>query len=743
MIKDLLSEEEWLIVEDRFEAQKNPFYETLFTLANGYVGVRGTLEHGSQTSHPGTFFAGLFDATLDYFTELANAPNWIGLKVEADGETLFSKGGEILDYKRYLDMKKGILSYVLRWKSKSGKITRFECFRLVHLLYKHLSLIKGVIIPENYSGTISLKGGINGYIFNTVSSNQIKVKHFKLTEYLDREMDGIYLAMKTYNSTISVGEASKLQVQVSSQRKVIYDIDKIEEVLTFQAKKGKSYKFEKFVTFYTSRDTKNVKTATIRELKKRVNQGIQALLQKHVTFFKEKWKNSDIKIDGDDLIQKSLRFNIFHLIQLANPNDEKVSLAAKGLHGEGYRGHVFWDTEIFMLPFYIYTNPKAARSMLMYRYNTLSEARKNARMNGYQGVQFAWESADTGEEVTPKEIGDPITGKRARIWTGEEQHHIVADVAFGVYQYYIATKDEEFMENYGAEILIDTTRFWVSRVEYNKEKKGFVINKVIGPDEFHPHINNSVFTNYIARWNINKTHEYILRLKKCSPAIWKKLKEKKVIENSEIRRWRKVADNIYIPYDKRRGLLEQFEGYFKLKDIMIKEYNDHHMPIIPKDFKPEMNVGMEDTTLIKQADVVMLLYLLNDEFDSEMKKRNYNYYESRTTHKSSLSQSISSIMGIEVGDYKRSYKNFLSAVRVDLDNNQGNTASGIHSASLGGTWQTAISGFAGMRIKNNKLTFQPHLPEQWKRMEFNIFWRGKKHNVKVNREKVQVLPIKQ
>ena len=734
MIEKLLSEEEWLIAEESYEPDKNPFYETLFTLANGYVGVRGSLEHGSQTSRYGTYFAGVFDATVDVFTELANAPNWTGLKVVTNGETVDLEKGEILDHRRFLDMKKGILTHVLRWKSGSGKITRFESCRLVHLSHKHTCLIKGIIAPENYSGTISIKSGLDGYVFNTASAEQLKIKHFKLTEYIDRKKDGVYLEMKTYTSAISVGEASKLKVNVPSQRDVEYGIDKIAEVLTFQIERGKSYEFEKFVTFYTSRDIEDVKTATLRELKERVSQGSEALLQEHMSAWKEKWKIADVRIYGDEIAQKSLRFNIFHLIQSANPDDEKVSVAAKGLHGEGYRGHVFWDMEIFMLPFYIYTNPKAARSLLMYRYHTLNGARKNARINGYRGAQFAWESADTGEEVTPKELGDPFTGRRVRIWTGDEQHHIVADVAFGVHHYYNATGDDEFLTNYGAEILLETARFWVSRAEFDREKGLYVINKVIGPDEYHVHVKNSVFTNFMARWNINKALEYAEKLKTSYPSVWKRLKEKIAIEDGELKEWKKVEDKIYIPYDESTGLYEEFEGYFKLEDVVITEFDEQNMPIIPVELWERLN----ETTLIKQADVVMLQYLLSDEFDYQTKKRNYDYYEPRTTHNSSLSQSMYAIMGVEIGDYDRAYRNFLRAARVDLDDNKGNTASGIHSASLGGTWQTAINGFAGMRIRRGKLTFDPHLPEKWEKMEFKVNWRGKILNVRLTKKKVEV-----
>ncbi|MFX0196274.1 MAG: glycoside hydrolase family 65 protein [Candidatus Hodarchaeota archaeon] len=735
MIEDLLSEKEWLITEESYEPHKNPFYETLFTLANGYVGVRGGLEQGSQTNLQATYFTGVFDSTVDYFTELANAPSWIGLKIVADGETVDLEKGEILTYRRVLDMKKGILTQLLRWKSEKSKITRFESIRLVHLCHKHTALIKGIVVPENYNGTITIKGGLDGYTFNRGQGEQVKIKHFKLNEYEDRKENGVYLEMQTYNSAITLGMASKLRVQVPLRRDVEYNVDKIEENMTINVEKGKSYEFVKIVTFYTSRDIEDVKREALKELQLRIDQGHGQLLWEHILTWKEKWNTADVRIFGDEIAQKSLRFNIFHLIQSVNPNDERVSVAAKALHGEGYRGHVFWDMEIFMLPFYIYTDPKAARSLLLYRYYNLEAARENARINGYRGAQFPWESADTGEEVTPKELGDPIRGDRVKIWTGEEQHHIVADVAYGTDHYYKATGDDDFLIKYGAEILLETARFWTSRAKFDQQKQMFVINKVIGPDEYHMHVNNSVFTNFMARWNINRAFEYIELLKTSYPEVWQHLKEKIWLKNEELRTWKDVADRLYIPFNAKTGLYEEFEDYFNLDDIVITKFDKKNMPLIPW----ELEQRAHETTLVKQADVILLQYLLNDQFDQNSKKINFDYYESRTTHRSSLSPSIHAILSAEIGDYSKAYQYFLGAARIDLDDFGGNTFQGIHAASLGGVWQVAINGFAGMSIRDGKLSLDPRLPEKWQKMEFKVKWHGDTMNILVTNDMVQVV----
>jgi kojibiose phosphorylase len=719
-VGSLLSEEAWLIRERGWRPESIPFYETVFTLANGYMGTRGSLEQGGQTGRPGTYFAGVFDATPNFFSELVNGPNWVGIKVVADGETMDMEKGEVLEYGRALDLKQGVLAQVLRWKDPQGRVTRFETVRLVHIRQKNIGLIRGVMVPENYSGTLSLEAGIDGSSFNTNIVAQVKVKHLRLVERKDRGEEGIYLGMKTVVSDISIGMASKLRLDGTIRRSVQYDVDRMNEVLTFTGRQGKSYAFEKFVAFYTSRDVENVKGAVLGTLDAASRTGGDRLSAEHRAAWASRWADADIQILGDDIAQQSFRFNLYHLMQLANREDDRISIGAKGLHGEGYRGHVFWDTEIFMLPFYIYTDPEAARSLLMYRAHTLDAARKNARSNGYRGAQFAWESADSGEEFTPKELGDPFTGKAVRIWTGEEEHHIVADVAFGVDHYVTSTGDEEFLLDYGAEIVLETARFWASRAILNDQKGRYEIRKVIGPDEFHEHVDNSVYTNAMARWNLRKALKYAGKIRAGHSDVWETLKEKIGLEEAELEEWREVADRLYIPRDVERGLDEEFEGYFGLEDRKVTEFDEHGMPVLSEEV--EDRVG--ETQLIKQADVVMLHYLLGEEFDPEARRINFGYYEPRTTHRSSLSPSIYAIMGMEVGHYERAYTHFLHSARVDLDDNQGNTDQGIHAASMGGTWQAAVNGFAGMRIREGKLSFDPWLPEGWERMAFRINWQG-------------------
>jgi len=395
------------------------------------------------------------------------------------------------------------------------------------------------------------------------------------------------------------------------------------------------------------------------------------------------------------------------------------------MSGEGYKGHIFWDTEIFLLPFYILTQPETARALLLYRYNTMKGAREYAQKDGYKGARFPGESADTGHEVTPPWSADGTV----RIWTGERELHITSAIVFGVLSYYTATQDHDFFTQYGAEILFETARFWDSRLEYNKKQDRYELTDIEGPDEFHELVNNSVYTNWLTRWSLERSAEYYHVLKKHFPMEFDGIIDKLQLSDSEVNEWKSKASKIYIPFDPEQKLIEQFEGYFKLKDVPITEWDENNMPEYPKGYNHD---NCQDTTLIKQPDVVMLLYVLPDEFSDEVKKANYEYYEPRTMHKSSLSPGVHTIMGIETNHHEKALQYFERAAHVDLVDNQGNTEWGMHIASAGGTWQAIVNGFGGLRIKNQKLTFKPWLPDTWKEIRFKIKWRGDNLSVRIN-----------
>lgn len=749
-VNNLISDDKWLIFQNEYNTEVNPRYETLFTLTNGYMGVRGTFEEGSEGERSGNFIAGIFGKSDAQVREIVNAQNWLRIKLYVEGEELSLDKCQLIEFKRILDMKKGILFRSMLIKDSKDRITRIEGYRFISRSDRHRSAIKLFVTPVNYSGVVGIESIIDGTVLNSADSPKHRVKHLKVADNSSLNKSGVYLETATIDDDIRIATGSAVRLyhyedkeknNIAKFKRFLPLGERSIEYFEFDGTENKTVVIDKFIITYTSRDVKKglLKSTVEKELFAFAQEGIDKELQRHIEVYEELWSVADINIEGDEEADKALRFNIFHLMSSVNENDPMVSIAAKALHGEGYKGHVFWDTEIFMLPFFIYVHPKAAKTLLMYRYNMLDAARKNAALNGYKGAQYPWESADTGEEETPK-WGFDYMGNPVRIWTGDLEHHITADIAFAVWEYFRATEDIEFMLNYGAEIIFETARFWVSRCEYVKELDRYEINNVIGPDEFHEHVDNNAYTNYLAKWNIKKGLELINMLKEKYPEHYHAISNKICLTNEEMEKWKEVEEKIYIPYDKDKKLIEQFEGYFDKKDYVIDKFDENNMPIWPEGVDI---TKLGDTQLIKQADVVMLMLLLGEEFDEETKRINYEYYEKRTMHKSSLGPSMYAIMGLKVGDHKNAYQSFMRSANVDLVDNQGNTKEGLHAASAGGTWQVAVFGFGGMEIdKEGALNINSWLPEKWDKLSYKVFWKGNLIEVIVTKQEVTVKKLK-
>jgi kojibiose phosphorylase len=518
-----------------------------------------------------------------------------------------------------------------------------------------------------------------------------------------------------------------------ASRRVFHSRDKVDEVLEIESRIGEAVTIDKLITIYTSRDvvSGDIGGLALASLVEHRRGGFDAALDANAKAWLEKWSCCDCVIEGDTGLTQAARFNIYQLLIAANENDPKVNIGAKSMTGEGYRGHVFWDTEIFLLPFYIYTRPAAAKALLLYRYHTLAGALENAQANGFKGAKFAWESADSGHETTPKWTADGLQ----RIWTGEEEIHVSADVAYGVLTYVSATNDFAFLLDYGAEILFQTSRFWASRLEWNVSADRYELTRVIGPDEFHEHVDNNAFTNRMVQWHLHKTAEVFLSLRASAPDVLASLCERLDLTANEVQKWREIANRIYIPYNASGTLIEQFQGYFERDDVPITDWDENSMPVYPKGLD---HFTCNGTMLLKQPDVVMLLHVLSNEFTQDIKRTNYEFYEKRTMHKSSLSSAIHAIFSIQVGYYEKSLQYLVRSAFVDLQNNQGNTQDGIHIASAGGTWQAIVFGFGGFNVHNGWMAFQPWLPKHWTSLRFKLQWQGREVAVEIGHDVISL-----
>jgi kojibiose phosphorylase len=722
----------WLIVEDGFSAALANTYETLFTVGNGYLGTRGSLEEGHEGALPGTFLRGVFDHHDAAVPDLVKAPDWLMLAVVVNGIRLDVTSMSVVHHRRILDMREGAVFRVTVFEDCEGRRTRLETVHFASRADQHLCCLHARITPENHTASIIIRSGIDGTGYNLdrrpiyneppPDDPQMKWHKWAKSKHLDeaaREQlpDGIYLENRTIDTGITIGYAALTTVSPAAGADVQQGYKHIEQVARAQVAADDMLTVEKFVAVYTSRDVAaaSVRSACLDELRRNTAAGFVTCRERNRAAWQAQWADSDVTIDGDPDATRAMRFSIYHLLIAANESDPRVNIGANSLSGERYRGHAFWDTEVFMLPFFIYTQPATARALLLYRYHTLDGARRNARDGGFRGARYAWESADTGVETTPKWTWDGAH----RIWMGEEEIHVTAAVAYGLMAYVAATGDNALMTDYGAEILFETSRFWADRLEATPDGR-YALTRVVGPDEFHEHVDNSAYTNYLVRWHLQQAAHVYAELAAARPGELASLSERIGLTPDEVEGWLSRAERIRLPARTDDGVIEQFDGYFELESLPVT-HDDNDMPMYPPGYH---HYNLAGINLVKQADVVMLMYVLPDEFGDDVKRANYEYYEPLTLHKSSLSTAIHSIMSIEVGDPRRAVQYFRRAAFVDLVDNQGNTQEGIHIASAGGTWQMMVCGFGGFRVRNGQMTFKPWLPPDWNAVEFRLKWHG-------------------
>ncbi|WP_373538881.1 beta-phosphoglucomutase [Chamaesiphon sp.] len=719
---------DWTLIEPEFDPAKLRAREAVFTIGNGYLGTRGSFEEGYPHALPATLVHGVYDDVPGVYTELANCPDWLSLTIVVNGERFRLDRGEILHYERQLDLQHGILSRSIRWRSPMGNTVDLQFDRFASLADREVLGLRCQITSIDFDGTIEIQSSINAYPDNN------GLNHW---EQIDRGSmeQRIWLQLRTRSSKIELGMAAKMTaIGSDALSQVTNPLDSPTLTIAFNAAAGQTVGVEKVVTLFTSQDAELPAHAAQTQLADLPAYAV--LLEAHKMAWQEVWQACDVEIEGDIQAQLAVRYNLFQLLISACPHitgdcsdNNRVSVPAKTLSGLGYRGHVFWDTEIFILPFFTLTQPDVARSLLTYRYKTLDGARRKAASSGYQGAMFAWESAATGDEMTPRWsiLSDPYA-EAVRLWSRNREIHISSDIAYAIWQYWQATGDDIWMRDYGAEIILDTARFWMSRVDWNARRERYEIRGVIGADEYHEQVNNNAYTNRLVQWHLEKAIAVYAWLQQHFPARMSELHSS--LHPTPARGWRIEATStqMYIPKDAKTGLIEQFEGFFQLKDINLNDYE-------PRSRSIQAVLGMDETNqtqVLKQPDVLMLLYLLRDtpEVSTEILQKNWDYYAPRTdsTYGSSLCPSIHAILASRLGATADAYQDFMQSALVDLEDTRGNTADGIHAASAGGVWQAVVFGFAGIQLTDRAPVANPHLPPNWTRLKFKLNWHGTWHN---------------
>lgn len=732
----------WIVSEMEFSSEKLGKSEAIMYLGNGYMGLRSTTEEPYINETRNLFVSGTFNKSeKNEVTELPNVADITRLDIRVDGERFGLELGETKEYIRQLNLKTAELIRTIYWISPQGKELRFQFKRFVSLDNLHLIGINLIIESMTHPVQISIESGINAQMNNSGA------QHFLEGERRIFDKQYIQLVQTTNESNIDMVINTTHKVSINHKEiktEPLMDMErrKVWLAYDFELQPNDCLAMEKLTTIYTSRDKafdhsdyklEELREYSLQDLKKNANKGYDALFHLHQEAWEIKvWDKYNFEIISDHSFDElALRFSLYHLTVMTPSHDERMGIGAKALSGEGYKGHSFWDTELFILPFFTYSNPTVAKSLLTYRYHGLAGARQKAIDNGYKGAMYPWEVAwPTDGEVTPL-YGDVdvVTGEQTKIWSGFIEQHITADIAFAVYQYFQVTADQEFMDQFGYEIVFDTAEFWASRLEWNEIENSYYINDVIGPDEYKEHVNNNAFTNYMAYFNMKLAIHYYEKLLKQNPELLETLNEKIHVTNA-IQEIRAKVDRLYLPNPRTEDLvIPQDDTYLDLREIDLRKYKEQEtIRSIYRDYNPEQ---INEIQVTKQADTLILFYLFeqtflkNDlRFQKEVMRANFNYYEPRTLHDSSLSLATHAILANDLGERNLAYSLFKDATEIDLGPNMDSSDDGIHAAAIGGIWKSAVFGFAGVRLANGLLRIEPNIPKHWESMKFTVIWQG-------------------
>ena len=713
----------WVLTHEGYNVLTENAVESRFALGNGFLGMRASrpvsrgptwvswLGYIRWASWPRCYVAGLFDRpnTVPPVPALVPVADWSRVRLVLDGNPQLLLDGEFLASVRQLDMRRGILLSDLSYRAHAGITICSGELRLVSLADRAvaLQLLRFSLDRDDIDVTLEANFAMAGMGMEPLQ--------------LDRDV----CAWRTEGSGKAVAMAGSVTLRADGRPLVPERSFSLRWIWRWRSVAGQELELDRLVTVARSDRWADDPALVAADAMARGRAlGWRGVLAAHETAWRQHWDASDVIIEGDDKVQEAVRFAVYHLTSAANPEDECVSVGARGLTGDAYFGHVFWDTEIYLLPFYVAVWPEAARALLMYRYHTLHGARAKAAHFGFRGALYAWESADTGEETTPERVigadGTPV-----EILTGRMEHHISADVAYAVWQYWRFTRDDDFFLRAGAEMLLETARFWASRAVAEADGKRH-IRHVIGPDEYHEDVDDNAFTNVMARWNIGRGLETMDLLRESWPNHAAALREKLALGDDELADWRDAIARIVTGLDAATGIYEQFAGYYKLEQLDLSLYADRKMPI-------DVVIGRERTQrsqVVKQADVVALIALLPDEFLGAAAKANFRHYEPRCAHGSSLSAGIHALVAARLGETETALRFLRQAAIADLELDP-NSAGGIRIAGLGGLWQAIILGFAGLDLKSDMLGIDPRLPPHWRSLSFRVCWRGRSVAIRI------------
>ena len=727
MNQDYIKPDNWSIIEEGFDIERVKSSESLFSIGNGAMGQRANFEENySGETFQGSYIAGIYypDKTKvgwwkngypKYFAKVLNAPNWIGIEIEINGEAFdLHTCTKIADYRRELNMKEGWYNRSFVATLQNGTEVSVNIRRFLSLDLDEVGVINYEITPLNKDAKIIYKPYIDAGVTNEDANwdekfwEPLDVNQQENQAFVTAQTFKTHFKVTTFMQNSILENDKNLNLSPLATAKTS---DKIQFTYEVAAAKGQKSSIQKLGGYTVSLNHENTQEAAEKAIKNALAIGYNQLLQNQIDAWATIWEMSDITIDGDVKAQQGIRFNIFQLNQTYLGKDSRLNIGPKGFTGEKYGGSTYWDTEAYCIPFYMATkDQQVARNLLTYRYNHLDKAIENAEKNlGFKNGAALYPMVTMNGEECHNE------------WeiTHEEIHRNGA-IAFAIYNYYRFTGDYSYIPEKGLEVLIGIARFWHQRASFSTQKNQYMILGVTGPNEYENNINNNFYTNYIAKWCIDFATAQIQKVFLEYPKDHKRIIEKVKLSDAELQEWKKVAGNMYFPKSEELGIYLQQDGFLDKELIPVKDLDKSQRPINQK--------WSWDRVLrspyIKQADVLQGFYFFEDHFTTEELRRNFEFYESFTVHESSLSPCVHSIQAAKLDKMDMAYEFYLRTSRLDLDDYNKEVEEGCHITSMAGTWMSIVEGFGGMRVKNNRLHFTPKIPKEWEGYSFKINFRN-------------------
>lgn len=767
-----LEDDNWSITYHDFDPIKERTRETLMTVGNGYFGTRGALEEmqANTVNYPGTYIAGLYnrlsskvgDRLVDN-EDFVNCPNWLPVSFRiGDGDWIILSSDTLVEIDRKLDFKNGVLYKRAIVQDEKGRKTLIESRRLAGMQQPHLAAITYNLKPLNYSAEITLRSILDGDIINAGVERykQLNQQHLEPIEAAGHG-NLSYILVKTTQSDVKIAMAARLHLTIGNGKEtprfeVVTKPSYIESTVKVQVSECETIKIEKIVAIYTSQDKGIVDELTTAQREVTLSRNFESILQQNTDAWAKIWEEIDITIEGDRLAQKLLRLHLYHLMVSASPHNADIdaSFTARGLHGEAYRGHIFWD-ELFIMPFYNIHFPDTAKATLMYRYRRLDQARAYAKEFGFDGAMFPWQSGSNGREETQVIHLNPISGEWGDDYSSLQRHVSLA-IAYDIWEYYHTTGDLEFISAYGAEMFLEICRFWASKSELIPATGRYSIGKVMGPDEFHEQyhgakeggINDNTYTNLMVAWALDRAFELLNLL---TPEQHEALISRISLHEEELIHWREIGRKLNIIISPE-GILSQYDGYFDLKELDWDKYRAKFGNIYRLDriLKAE-GKSADEFKVAKQADTLMIFYNLDPEqvttilqnlgysLPIDYLSRNLVYYLARTSHGSTLSRVVHAQLANMIGNKNLSWELYLDALTSDYNDIQGGTtAEGIHSGVIAGTVLIALGTFAGLNLRSDVVKIAPSLPEHWRKIGFRFTFRDENYRIETGKDIVAI-----